>query len=416
MKSYIKKAISTLLIFTSLIGCSSCQEIVYEYDDTRHVEIIHDITSNSVSYNDEYLINAEERYVGIVNALYEHYSGVRPDVYQDSKIRAQFKLNIIPMLYRIKIYEDELDEVFTNAETHIDNDNIPPLYTLFYDCALEVLGAKRCGQLFYGSSLLILSSKEETAREKYEKYGLSSYNEDAIRYREIKSRLEEMGEERFTESMEIFTSLISLGTRIKESDENGALHLDEASILYVIKYRTKIFMQSDITDDEWSLIGDIFTEILPARSSGFKLSMLYEIKKARYLPDAFRAMPEIIALYASLASSLLEIEDVSFKLSEDEQSGILAKALLDSEDEVYALSLALEENARSDNESQRSLIVKHFGKETLDRYTAISYEELMLGISEIANEGDSEALSELWISYLYGIAPYLTLAYLTDMA
>ena len=57
-----------------------------------------------------------------------------------------------------------------------------------------------------------------------------------------------------------------------------------------------------------------------------------------------------------------------------------------------------------------------FGKEALDRYTAISYDELMLGITEIANEGDSATLSELWISYLYGIAPYLTLAYLTDMA
>ena len=55
MKSYIKKAISTLLILTSLIGCSSCQEIVYEYDDTKHVEIIRDITSNSVSYNDDTL-------------------------------------------------------------------------------------------------------------------------------------------------------------------------------------------------------------------------------------------------------------------------------------------------------------------------------------------------------------------------
>ena len=41
----------------------------------------------------------------------------------------------------------------------------------------------------------------------------------------------------------------------------------------------------------------------------------------------------------------------------------------------------------------------------------------MAGIEDVANcgNGGADALYNLTISYLYGIAPYLTLAYLTDL-
>ena len=224
-----------------------------------------------------------------------------------------------------------------------------------------------------------------------------------------------MGEDRFTEAIGIFTSLASLASSIEESDKDEAFHLDEAGILYVIKYRTTIFSESNITTDEWSLIGALFSELIPARSTSFKSSMLYEIKQSDYLCNAAQCMPKIIALYASVAREIANIPEVSFSLSKDDQARILAEALLASREELYALSLSLNEHAKIENDSQRMLIVKHFGIDALDRYSAISYDELLDGISSVSVSGGAQTLSNLAISYLYGIAPYLTFAYLTDL-
>ena len=411
MKKCIKKAVSALLILSFILGASSCREIEEEYDESLRVEIIPD----SVVYTDEYLAAAEEQFVSIACVLLEHYSGTSLSVYQKSRVRAQFKLNVIPMLYRIKIYESELEEIFSEVEGYIQNEEIPPIYTLIYDCALETLGSHRCSQLFYGASLLIINAKIEKARESFDKHGLVWYEEEAMRCEGIKAGLTEMGEARFAETMGIFTSLATLGTSIRVSDETGVLHLNEASILYVMRYRTNEFMKSNISEDEWSLLGSLFTELIPARSLSFKSSMLYEVKKASYLPEAMKAMPKVIALYASMANEISKIPVVNFKMTADEQAALLAKLLTECEDELYTLSLALSEHAASNVESQRTLISKHFGKEIFDSYSAISYEEFFSGLQEIEKKGDSAALYELTVSYLYGIAPYLTLAYLTDL-
>ena len=411
MKNCIKKALSALLVLSFILSASSCREIEEEYDESLHVEIIPD----SVVYTDEYLSAAEERFASIAYALLEHYSGTSLSVYQKSRVRAQFKLNVIPMLYRIKIYKNELETIFTEVEAYIQNEEIPPIYTLIYDCALETLGAHRCAQLFYGASLLIIDAKIEKARESFDNHGLPWYEEDAVRCEGIKAGLTDMGEGRFVETMGIFTSIASLGLSLNKSEDKGVLNLDEASILYVIRYRTKEFMKSNVSEDEWSLLGSLFTELIPARSLSFKSSMLYEIKKDSYLPEAMKAMPEIISLYASMANALSKIPEASFDMTEDEQVALLAKVLISSEDELYSLSLALTEHAQSNVESQRTLISKHFGKEVFDGYSAISYDELALGLREIEKSGDSAALYDLTVSYLYGIAPYLTLAYLTDL-
>lgn len=410
MNNYILRAVAMLLAFAMLFGCSSCSERTEEYDETLRVEIIRE----DIAYTDEYVRTAEDRFVSIVSALIEHYGGAL-NVYQISKIRAQFRLNVIPMLYRIKIYDGELNEIFARLEEYVKEDDIPPFFTLIYNSALDVLGTNRCARLFHGTSLLILNAKVEKAEEKFNEYGFSWYGEEAERCRRIKSELQEMGEDRFTEAMSIFTSLISLGASIKQSDLDGAFRLEETSILYVIRYRTRIFTESAITEDEWALIGSLFTELIPQRSSSFESSMLYEMKKVSYLSEATRAMPELVALYSALAVAISDIPDVSFTLPYDEQAKVLATALLECESELYALCEALTEHAASDETSQRSLIVKHFGKEALEGHAAISYDELITELEIIAAEGGIDALYDATVSYLYGIAPYLTLAYLGNL-
>ena len=413
MKKTIARVISLLLALVAVLACSSCQHTEPLYDNTLHVTV----TNEEIVYSQSFLEDAEERFANVATALLEHYYDAPLDVYQISRVRAQFQLNILPMLYRIRIYEEELDALLTTLENSIQKTEIPSFALLLYNCALPILGAQRCGRLFFGASLITLSNKAEKAREKFAEYGYAWYQEEATRCDTIKADLTAMGEERFCEAISIFTSLASLGMGIQQSGNDSAFLLDEDSILYVIEYRTRVFLESHVSEDEWSLIGALLTEFIPARATTFASSMNYELKKANYLTEATKAIPEVIAVYAALASALKALPEVSFGADADEQARTLAKALLQSQTALEALSLSLAEHASIATDSQRTLLSKTFGAQVFERYTAITFEEWMVGIEGIANQSDgsADALYNLTISYLYGIAPYLTLAYLTDL-
>ena len=413
MKKSIVRIISLLLAIAAIVACSSCHPEEPVYDNTLHVTV----TNEEIVYSQSFLEDAEESFATVAIALLEHYYDAPLDVYQISRVRAQFQLNILPMLYRIRIYQEELDTLLTALENNIQKEEIPSFALLLYNCALPILGAQRCGRLFFGASLITLSNKAEKAREKFAEYGYVWYQEEAERCDTIKNGLTAMGEERFCEAMSIFTSLATLGMGIQQSGNESAFLLDEASILYVIEYRTRVFLESHVGEDEWSLIGALLTEFIPARATTFTSSMNYELKKANYLTEATKAMPEVIAVYAALASALKALPDVSFDADSDEQACTLAKALLQSHTALEALSRSLTEHASIATDSQRTLITKTFGAQAFEGYTAISFEEWMAGIEDVANcgNGGADALYNLTISYLYGIAPYLTLAYLTDL-
>ena len=99
----------------------------------------------------------------------------------------------------------------------------------------------------------------------------------------------------------------------------------------------------------------------------------------------------------------------------------LTPALLDKtykeEDELSALSADLIAYAKTESSSQERVVKSHFTEEEIlsfiESHPAIDYATLVAGLGEIANSDGARAydrLTELFLSYLYGIAPYATLA------
>ena len=153
MKKSIVRIISLLLAIAAIVACSSCHPEEPIYDNTLHVTV----TNEEIVYSQSFLEDAEERFATVAIALLEHYYDAPLDVYQISRVRAQFQLNILPMLYRIRIYQEELDTLLTALENNIQKEEILSFALLLYNCALPILGAQRCGRLFFGASLITLS-------------------------------------------------------------------------------------------------------------------------------------------------------------------------------------------------------------------------------------------------------------------
>lgn len=415
------KAVSIFLLIATLMSATSCTGREEEYDDSIRVEIVRD----DIVYSEEYIKNVNDRFTKVVIPLVEELVGVTLNDGHKRELAAQFRLNVIPMMYRIRIYEEELDRVLSSLEEYSAKDKRTSLLHAIYTSAIYTLGKERAGKLTFGVSGLILTRRAEGERENYERYGSSRYLKEAERLEAMAAQLAEMGEDRFSEAMSIFTAIASAATTpsIGDGEADGFI-LGYSDLIYVLEYRAEQFRRSGVTEDEWSLLGSLFAELIPKRTDTPEAHMLYELKKTvypsvggeatvSYFTTAARVMPAVTELYSALAKELKYIDPAALYADADTQALALAGALVGCEDELSVLSVALITYAKTDTENQRSVVAARYDGESIAQFKAtyapLSYGEYLDALTELSEresaEGAAERLGHITLSYLISIAP-----------
>ena len=410
--SALKKILCLTLALSALLFLSSCEKDDGENDPKIRIEI----KDEPITYGDAFLEDAELRYTAVATAMLESYYGAELKPEQQERVGAAFESKILPLLYRVKINEAELLGILTSLEQRQSGVGDTSLLSAIYDSCLYSVGEQRCGRLAYGIAHLLLEENIRTASDRYEKYGYSWYLDDVERCTSLSESLTAMGEERFSEAAAVFSQVTALGASLESSQSTG-LFLTDSELLYILDYRARGFTKSNITQDEWSIIGALTSEFIPVKADTLKSAMLYEFKKDSYPEVAMRAFPSLINLYASLTKEIKNVEGFGFGIDRDRQAKAIATALLASEDELSALSADLIAYAKTESSSQERVVKSHFTEEEIlsfiESHPAIDYATLVAGLGEIANSDGARAyerLTELFLSYLYGIAPYATLA------
>ena len=132
-------ALLTLALTFSMVGCGD-DKGESDYDPDQRLEVI----VEPIEYSDEFIKKAEERFTSVTLKFLDAYYGVSPDDEQKGKIKAAFKEAALPMLYEVRIYENELDGLFTKVENYLasteDSDTLSAIASV-YEQALHILGS-----------------------------------------------------------------------------------------------------------------------------------------------------------------------------------------------------------------------------------------------------------------------------------
>ena len=359
-----------LLLLILSIGLVACEkESAPKYDESIRLEII----DKAVEYTSDDLISANGRFTKIGVSLFgERY---------EERISDEFDTTVIPMLYRIKIYKNELSAVFDEIEKHIEETNTDkPTFLTFYDICQYILGTERAGQVCYSTSIRILEKRTENALNNYDKLGYEFYKETAERCNALKDSIVCMGEGKFANALSMTSIVISLSACINAEIQESAFSLSDAEILFLLEKTANSFEEKQLTDDEWEIFGGWFSEILgitrlTPSDDDINKNTLYALKnytfsevydesdpntlyKMYYFSSAMRAMPRVISLYVDLARNLKADGTFSFDSTKDERRDALLSALSKCEISIRELDSALNEYAKIDDGYLKSKITK----------------------------------------------------------
>lgn len=406
-KSIITRLLSALLIFIfifSLVSCNSGKNEI-TYDKDRHLEVIEE----EVVYSESFIENANIRFTNLIVLITESYLNINLKDAQKQSISENFTKTLLPILYRIKIQEDELLRLLSSAEENITKNEVISPFAL-YESALYNLGSRRSGMLFFEISLMTVKDKEATARERYEQYGYKSYLEDAQRCAALAASLSALGEEKFVDAISAAAFISSTAFSLNQKTEENAFLLEDAELLFLLDRQAKIFNENTLTDAEWQTVGALINELIPVNSSGLKYATLYALKNDGYFNNLPKVMPYFLSLYASVAESLKEDARFSLEGESEENRKAIISAFLKSESDIRALDSALTQYAKTDSKRLETAVTANADIEALNAfintYEPIDCEEL-LSFTKEALEDESYDMESLFISYLSGFSPYI---------
>ena len=413
-KEILKRVICALLALSTLTTCISCVNTTTPEPEYKE-DIKLDVIVESITYSDEFIENANVRFAKIACSMVESYLGVALDNKQKQSISSEFKKTIIPIAYRVRIYEEELDALLTSFENYIESEDNDFSALDLYDRCLYEIGSERSGKLAYEISLEFVERKKKDAKDKYDEYEYDWYLDDAERCAALLVSLEEMGEEKFVSIISMLSFLTSL-TKSSSRDKESAFELSSADLLCIMDYQGELFESSQLTEDDFSVFGALIQEIIPKKGNGLSSEMLYVLKNNEYFPTSFRCIPKIILLYADIAKALNDDGSLDVNGDSDDCARTIARAMLASESSLVELDIALKRYAVSTSASEKDVIDSFLNEEgaTPKEIEPIEFEELvgqLHEISKVSSELPYEKLQSSLSSYLYAIAPYITLAF-----
>ncbi len=409
-KSTAARLLSALLIFILAFSLFSCEngENEIPYNENLRLEI----AEEEVIYSEELILNINSRFTNLAALITEAYLDIKLKDTQKQSISENFNKTILPVFYRVKIYEDEIENILSAAEEAITENGIASPH-LLYESILYNLGSRKSGMLFFEISLMIVKNKEETALERYEKYGYSSYLADAERCSALMASLTEIGEEKFVEAFSAAAFITSTIFSINLKTEENAFMLEDAELLYLLERQAEIFNESSLTDSEWQTVGALITELIPKDASGITLATLYALKNDGYFNNFARVMPQVLSLYASVAKALNDEALFSLEAEDTENKKAILSAVLKSENDVKALDAALMQYAKTNSERLKNAVIANADSQALETffntYEPISSDMLISSLKELSEKESIETsqIKDLFISYLSGFSPYI---------
>ena len=293
--------------------------------------------------------------------------------------------------------------------------NSSALFIRFYSEASHILDGKRAGHLLYELSLLFLGKRLDDTRERYDKYGYSWYLDKIAYYEDlILSVGETLGKDGFISAASMAMFALSLSAGLTNTD--GGLALSDADVLFILKYQGEYFSECDIGADEWRIFAAVFTEFIPERSATLIDAELYSLKKSGYFITLSEVMPKAIDFYRSFTAALSAMGELSLSGEPEKTASAIASAVIECREELVSLLHLMEEKGKSSTASEadvlRSLGLVSDFEEFAVSHGVIDAEELLSAIEDIAKkDGTSgDALSSAIISYMLGVAPYITFA------
>ena len=431
-KGFMKKAVSVLLIFILSSGLFSCkkEEKTISYDKNRRLEIL----DHQAVYSEEYIKNANQRFTNIAKSLILSYTSFS---YSEKDLSNLFNSTIIPILYRVNIYEEELDEVFSLFEGYLsaggESFEEKPLFLSIYDTCLYVLGEDRSAALIYEVLLEKLSSDVKTYNERFDKLGYSFYKTDANRCAALLEDLLTLGETKFKNALTMITTVFSTFSSINTEINENAFLLTDKEILYILEKHGENLTKLSLSEEEWQTVGGAISEYISARPKTLNSAVVYALKsythsdvydendfktlyRSKYFATLMKAMPQVVSLYSAVSKKLNENGDFSLESSADEKRFAIIAAVAECDDEIRALDEALRVYGTIDPEYLKDSVSKNSDADALNSFihgnTPMTCEEVISALTNIKESGtaDTDALYELLVAYVYSYSPYLAFA------
>lgn len=428
-KSFLKKSVSILLIFIFSFFAFSCEKNRKSnyYDKNRRLEIL----DAQAQYSEEYIQNANHRFTKIAKSLILSYTSFS---YNESELSNLFNETLIPILYKVNIYEEELDEVLSLLEGYLDeNDGTiskKPLFLSIYDTCLYVLGEERSARLIYEVLVVKLTNDVKNYNEKYDKLGYSFYKTDANRCSALREDLLALGEEKFRDALTIATTVLSSFSSLSAEVNENAFLLTDEELLFILERHGKNLTERSLSEEEWQTLGGIFSEYASARPKTLNSAVVYALKsythsdvydesnpktlyQSKYFATLMKAMPKMVSLYTELSKKLSENGDFSLSSTAEEKRFAIISALAECDGEIRALDLALRSYGTTESEYLKDNVSKNADAEALEAFlngnTPITCEELISALSDMKESGvaEDDALLDLLTSYVFSYSPYL---------
>lgn len=429
---YALKSVFLLLLVILILNSAACTKSEKDIDYDPNLKL--NITEKAVEYSDEDLADAKVRFTELSLSLIQSYSNINLNEKQKQKVSDAFDTTVIPIIYSTKIYKNELDTIFAELEKYADSDGIknntkPILFSIYEICSF-VLGTERSGHLTYEASIKILESKANTALEKYEKYGYDFYKKDFDRCTLLALDLKEMGEEKLTDALSMISIVISTASSINKDSNENSFALTDAELLYILDKQGEILNSQCLTEDDWHIFGGLISEFIPNKNSSLNSATLYALKNYTYeshndaaVPNGFyknfyfstsmKVMPKIIALFADFTKALKTDGTFSLESTQDEKLVAVCSSLLQCEDSIRSLDLALNNYAKLNPDDLKIAVSKYSDIELLDHFIEttepIFCDDLIDIIKSIASGNiiSKEEFHDVLTSYVYNLSPYL---------
>lgn len=422
MKSILQSVASLVLSFCILAGSVACTASRPTPAESHPVERT---PLTVVEAPAVYTEQMTESYVMRMTALCSEFvfltEGLVLKETEKQKLTDTLRQTLIPMLTAIPVYPEETEAVLSSAERVLaDGGDVDAwfLWFGFYQSNLSTLGSTRAGRLGYAAVTVWLSSREETCRDRYEKYGYAWYLTDAEHYASMKQRLElELGEDGFCAAAEILTFAASsfVGGTSAWGSANG-YGLSAGELTAILSRQSAYFVELSITAEQWSLMGELLEEAAPKRPNTTLEAELGVLADEAYFARAIRVMPSLLALYRAIAEQLSAEDTQTIFYSDDETLRLhtVCRLLVACNGELNAFLEAVETYAATASEKEQKILSQR-GElsdcqaflEAAGTADAPALHDAIASCAEVPSAERAEAVRTTLRAYLATKAPYL---------
>ena len=421
MKSILRRVTSLALSFCILLGSAACTASPAPIETAPIDRTPLTVVDVPAVYTEQMCETYAARMTAICAEVVVRTEGLVLKETEKQKLTELFRQTLIPMLEAIPVYPEETEAVLSSAERLLaDGGESDPwfLWFGFYQSNLSILGSSRAGRLGYAAVTVWLSSREETCRDRYEKYGYAWYLTDAEHYASMRERLAvELGEDGFCNAAEILTfaaSSLAGGALAWGSSDGYGLSAGELTV--ILSQQSAHFVELSLTAEQWSLMGELLEEAAPKRPNTTLEAELGALADEAYFARAIRVMPSLLALYRAFTSRLTAEDTQAIVYGSDETARIhtVCRLLVACDAELSDLLADVDTYAATASEKEQK-ILSQLGVlsdcqsfvEASGRADAEMLRAAIAACAEAPTDARAEAVHAALCAYLATKAPYL---------